>query len=48
MARPKRNAFALLGWIVWKLLALVGLPMAKRKLEESNRNRSLTRRRGRR
>ena len=51
MARPKRNAFALLGWIVWKLLALVGLPMAKRRLEESNRNRNRSlnhRRRGRR
>ena len=28
MARPKRNLFALLGWVVWKLLALVGLPLA--------------------
>lgn len=44
MARPKRNAFALLGWIVWKLLALVGLPAAKRKLEESNRSRRRLRR----
>lgn len=44
MARPKRNLFALLGWVVWKLLALVGLPLAKRKLEEnrsSRRNRRL-------
>ncbi|GAA4111659.1 hypothetical protein GCM10022215_07550 [Nocardioides fonticola] len=34
MAHPKRNLFAVLGWIVWKLLALVGLPAAKRKLAE--------------
>lgn len=34
MSHPKRNVFAVLGWIVWKLLALVGLPMAKKKLEE--------------
>jgi hypothetical protein len=39
MARPKRNLFALLGWIVWKLLALVGLPVAKRKLEERRHER---------
>lgn len=39
MARPKRNAFALLGWIVWKLLALVGLPMAKKKIDEKNSSR---------
>ena len=34
MARTKRNLFALLGWLLWKLLALVGLPVAKRKLDE--------------
>lgn len=34
MARPKRNLFALLGWMFWKLLTLVGLPLAKRKLAE--------------
>lgn len=33
----KRNAFAALGWLVWKLLALVGLPIAKRKIEERRR-----------
>ncbi len=48
MARPKRNLFALLGWIVWKLLALVGLPYAKRKLDERQSGRSRRRRRGRR
>lgn len=48
MARPKRNLFALLGWIVWKLLALVGLPYAKRKLEERRSGRTQRRRRGRR
>lgn len=47
MARPRRNAFALLGWIVWKLLALVGLPLAKRKLEENRRGGRLERRRRR-
>lgn len=39
MARPKRNLFALLGWIVWKLLAIVGLPYAKKKIEENRRHR---------
>lgn len=48
MARPKRTLFALLGWIVWKLLALVGLPYAKRRLEERPSGRSRRRRRGRR
>ncbi|WP_344002994.1 hypothetical protein [Nocardioides lentus] len=33
MARAKTNLFALLGWLVWKLLALVGVPAAKKKLE---------------
>ena len=32
MAHPKRNVFAVLGWIVWKLLALVGVPAAKKKI----------------
>ena len=34
MARTKRNLFALLGWLFWKVLTLVGLPLAKRKLAE--------------
>ncbi|MBS2939753.1 hypothetical protein KDN32_18585 [Nocardioides sp. J2M5] len=34
MAHPKRNLFALLGWLFWKVLTLVGLPVAKRKLAE--------------
>lgn len=34
MSHPKRNVFAFLGWLVWKLLSLVGLPIAKRKLDE--------------
>lgn len=45
MARPKRNLFALLGWLVWKLLALFGLPYAKRKLDENRGNRRSRRRR---
>ncbi|MBD8606803.1 MULTISPECIES: hypothetical protein [unclassified Aeromicrobium] len=46
MAHPKRNLFTVLGWIVWKALALVGLPIARKKLDERRSNRSL--RRGRR
>ena len=45
MARPKRNLFALLGWLVWKLLSLVGLPIAKRKLEEHRHDSRRSRRR---
>lgn len=37
MARPKFHLFAALGWFVWKVLALVGLPMARKKLEERRR-----------
>lgn len=33
----RRNAFAALGWLVWKLLALIGLPVAKRKVEQRRR-----------
>lgn len=44
MARPKRTRFALLGWVVWKLLAVVGLPIAKRKLEGRRHGRSISRR----
>lgn len=43
----KKNAFAALGWLVWKLLALIGVPVARRKLEERQHARSgnaLTRR----
>lgn len=39
MAHPKRNIFAIFGWIIWKLLALVGVPAAKRRLEERNKRR---------
>ncbi|MEH3034111.1 MAG: hypothetical protein PGN07_08750 [Aeromicrobium erythreum] len=39
MARPKRNLFALLGWIVWKLLAIIGIPYAKKKIEENRGGR---------
>lgn len=39
MAHPKRNAFAVLGWILWKILALVGLPYAKKKISSSDRGR---------
>lgn len=39
MSRPERNLFTLLGWLVWKLLSLVGLPIAKKKLDERRRSR---------
>jgi len=32
VAHPKRNVFAMIGWVVWKILALVGLPAAKKKV----------------
>lgn len=32
MAKAKRNVFALLGWLVWKLLSLFGVKYAKDKL----------------
>lgn len=42
MAQPKRTVFTVLGWVVWKVLAVVGLPMAKKKLNEGRRgNRRL-------
>ncbi|MEO9324170.1 hypothetical protein ABFT23_11820 [Nocardioides sp. C4-1] len=40
MAKPKRNAFALLGWVVWKLLALFGLQYAKDKLKHDRHRRA--------
>lgn len=36
----KRNAFAALGWFVWKLLALVGLPLARRKIADRDRQQA--------
>lgn len=32
MARAKRNLFAMLGWVVWKLLAVLGVKYAKDRL----------------
>lgn len=40
MAHQKRNLFAVLGWIAWKLLALVGVPAAKKKLRERSGSRA--------
>ena len=37
MAKAKRNVFALLGWLVWKLLSFFGLKFAKDKLRDSDR-----------
>jgi len=34
VVRPKRNLFAVLGWVVWKLLSLFGLKVAKDKLAQ--------------
>ena len=38
MAHPKRNIFAMLGWVVWKLLSLFGLKFAKDKLKDDERS----------
>lgn len=32
---PKRTGFAALGWLVWKLLAIIGVPYAKNKIRGS-------------
>lgn len=39
MAHPKRNLFTVLGWVVWKALALIGLPIAKKKLDDRRTSR---------
>ncbi len=44
MAHPKRNIFAMLGWLVWKLLSLFGLKFAKDKLKNDKRGRGSSRR----
>lgn len=40
MAKPKRTVFAMLGWVVWKLLSLLGLKFAKDKLKNNQRRRA--------
>lgn len=40
MAKAKRNVFALLGWLVWKLLSFFGVKYAKDKLRDSDRQGS--------
>lgn len=40
--KPKRNAFAALGWVVWKVGATVGVPYAKKKVRESGNKRDVT------
>ncbi|SDS06397.1 hypothetical protein SAMN04488570_1049 [Nocardioides scoriae] len=47
VARTKRTLFSVLGWLVWKLLALVGLPAAKRRLEDRRGGSTPSRRRRR-
>jgi hypothetical protein len=34
MVHVKRDVFAGFGWVVWKGLALIGLPLAKRKVKD--------------
>ena len=40
MAKPRRNLFAVLGWVVWKLLSLLGLRYAKDRLAHDRRQRA--------
>ena len=40
MAKAKRNIFALLGWLVWKLLAVFGVKYAKDKLRDDGKRSS--------
>ncbi len=35
--KVKRNVFAVLGWVVWKLLALLGVRYAKDRLRDDRR-----------
>lgn len=44
MAHPKRNVFAMLGWVVWKLLALFGVKFAKDKLSRDRSHHGRQRR----
>lgn len=39
MGRPRRTFFQLLGWVVWKLLSLLGLRYAKERLKRSEQAR---------
>lgn len=32
--KTKRNLFAALGWLVWKTLAVVGIPYAVKKVRD--------------
>lgn len=38
--KPKRNAFAALGWLAWKALAAIGLPYAKNKIRGDRGSRT--------
>lgn len=44
MARAKRSLFTMLGWVVWKLLSLFGLKLAKDKLKNTESGSSRSRR----
>lgn len=39
MANPKRNVFAALGWVVWQTLAKIGVPVAKKKIKNTDGRR---------
>lgn len=40
--KVKRNLFAALGWIVWKLLAILGVSYAKQKVRDRARSGTTT------
>ena len=39
MAKVKRNAFAAVGWVVWKLLSVFGIKYAKDRLAKNEQTR---------
>lgn len=40
--KAKRNAFAALGWTVWKVGSAVGIPYAKKKVRDGGSKRDVT------
>lgn len=40
--KPKWNAFAALGWTVWKVGAAVGVPYAKKRMRDGGKKRDVT------
>lgn len=35
----KRNLFTFLGWLIWTLLAKIGVPAAKRRMQDKRSQR---------